>query len=287
MKNENAYSRYLANSTINQRRNQLVRLVKDRQKVKPHPIDLLPMDKITFEPVGNTGYQVSVSSGASLHDQGSVDLDLGGDKVAVLNFPGFSFPVPGMPDPIQNLIVSENGVISTRTSPDIDGIDDNGSPWYMKGHMLMSGQFTIGALMKNLDSTFPGEVFGYFDKTQDRVIVTYSSVPPAGTTEPNTLQIVIYNSGKIEMIVGELAATGAAYSPAFSAPFAWLADILKMRDLRSVNPISFSQLRDNGSVFMPFGEEDAIFEQFYSGTDWRCKNRDGHDDWKKLCGHYR
>ena len=83
----------------------------------------------------------------------------------------------------------------------------------MKGHMLMSGQFTIGALMKNLDSTFPGEVFGYFDETQDRVVVTYSSVPSAGTTEPNTLQIVIYNSGKIEMIVGELAATGAAYSP--------------------------------------------------------------------------
>jgi dienelactone hydrolase len=267
LKNENAYSRYLANSTTNQRRNQLVRLVKDRQKVKPHPIDLLPMDKITFEPVGNAGYQVSVSSGASLYDQGAVDLDLGGDGVAYLSFPGFEFPVPGMSETIQNLIVNENGVISTRTSPDIGGIDDNGSPWYMKGHMLMSGQFTIGALMKNLDSTLPGGVFGYFDETQDRVIVTYSSVQSAGTTEPNTLQIVIYNSGKIEMIVGELAATGAAYSPSILGTIGLAGGHTKMRDLRSVNPISFSQLRDNGSVFMPFGEEDAIFEQFYSGTD--------------------
>ena len=102
LKNENAYSRYLANSTTNQRRNQLVRLVKNRQKVKAHPIDLLPMDKITFEPVGNAGYQVSVSSGASFYEQGGDNLNLGGDGVANLNFPEFSFPVPGIPDPIQN-----------------------------------------------------------------------------------------------------------------------------------------------------------------------------------------
>ena len=126
----------------------------------------------------------------------------------------------------------------------------------------MSGQFTIGALMKNLDSASPGGVFGYFDDENNRVIVTYSGVPAAGTTEPNTLQIVIYNSGKIEMIVGELAATGAAYSPSILGTIGLAGGHTKMRDLRSANPISFSQLRDNGSVFMPFGEEDAIFEQF-------------------------
>ena len=78
---------------------------------------------------------------------------------------------------------------------------------------------------------------------------------------------MIYNSGKIEMIVGELAATGAAYSPSILGTIGLAGGHTKMRDLRSVNPINFSHLRDHGSVFMPFGEEDAIFEQFYAGTD--------------------
>jgi predicted dienelactone hydrolase len=275
LKNQNAYSRYLANSTANQRRNPLVRLVKNCQKVKPHPLDLLPMDKITFEPVGNSGYKVSVSSEASLYDQGTENLDVGGNGVAYLSFPGFSFPVPGMSEPIQNLIVNENGVISTRTSPDIGGIDDNGSPWYMKGHMLMSGQFTIGALMKDLDSASPGGVFGYYDEIENRVIVTYSGVPAAGTTEPNTLQVAIYNTGKIEMIIGELADTGVVYSPSILGTIGLAGGHTKMRDLRTVKPISFSQLRDNGSVFMPFGNEKAIFEQFYNGTGPSCNASDG------------
>jgi len=281
LKNENAYSRYLANSTANQRRNPLVRLVKDCQKVKPHPIDLLPMDKITFEPASDYGYQVSVSSGALLYNQGAEPLSMSGG-VAYLSFPGFSFSVPGMPDPIQNLIVNENGVISTRTSPDIGEIDDNGSPWYMKAHMLMSGQFTIGALMKNLDraaaAASGGGVFGYFDDKENRVIVTYSGVPAAGTTEPNTLQIAIYSSGKIEMIIGELAATGAAYSPSILGTIGLAGGHTKMRDLRSVNPISFSQIRDNDSVFVPFGSEDAIFAQFYYGTGPSCNSHNGYDD---------
>lgn len=202
--------------------------------------------------------------------------------VAYLSFPGFSFSVPGMPDPIQNLIVNENGVISTRTSPDIGEIDDNGSPWYMKAHMLMSGQFTIGALMKNLDraaaAASGGGVFGYFDDKENRVIVTYSGVPAAGTKKPNTLQIAIYSSGKIEMIIGELAATGAAYSPSILGTIGLAGGHTKMRDLRSVNPISFSQIRDNDSVFVPFGSEDAIFEQFYYGTGPSCNSHNGYDD---------
>ena len=99
---------------------------------------------------------MSVTSGASLYDMGSVKLDVKNDGVATLSYPGFEFPVPGMAGTIKNLIVNENGVISTLTSPDINGIDDNGTPWYMKGHLLMSGQFTIGALMKNLDSAAAG-----------------------------------------------------------------------------------------------------------------------------------
>ena len=201
-----------------------------------------------------------------------------GDGVAYLNFPEFSFTVPGLQEPIRNLIVNENGVISTLTSPDIGGIDDNGSPWYMKGHLLMSGQFTIGALMKDLDSaSLGGGVFGYYDETESRVIVTYSGVPAAYTTQPNTLQIAIYENGKIEIIVGELAHTGAAYSPSILGTVGLAGGHTKMRDLRSLNPISFSQLRDNGPIFKKFGSEDAIFEQFYAGTDPSCNSYNGLD----------
>ena len=266
LKNENAYSRYLNKSVTNQRSNQLVKVVENRQQVQPHPIDLLPMDKITFDPAGNDGYRVSVASGASLYDKGSVKLGVKTDNVVTLSYPGFEFPVPGMAGAIKNLIVQENGVISTLTSPDINGIDDNGTPWYMKGHLLMSGQFTIGALMKNLDSAKIGGVYGYYDEAQHRVIVTYSGVPAVGTTAPNTLQIAIYSNGKIEMIVGELAATGASFSPSILGTVGLAGGHTKMSDLRSVKATDFSSLRDQGAVFMPFGEESAIFEQFYAGT---------------------
>ena len=265
LKNQNAYSRYLNKSRRNQRTNQLVKVVKSRQVVKPHPLDLRPMDKITFDPVGDKGYDVSVSSGASLYDKGTTDLGLAGDGAVTLSYDGFEFPVPGLADPVKHLIVNENGAISTLTSPDIDGIDDNGSPWYMKGHLLMSGQFTIGALMKDLDATSPAGVYGYYDQANDRVIVTYDNVPARGTSEPNTLQIAVYGSGKIEMIVGELADTGADVSPSILGTVGIAGGHTPMRQLRNVKTTDFSALRDKGAVFMRFGEKGAIFEQFYTG----------------------
>ena len=43
---------------------------------------------------------------------------------------------------------------------------DNGSPWYIKGRMLLSAQFTIGALMKNLDASSSGQILGYRDAAE-------------------------------------------------------------------------------------------------------------------------
>jgi hypothetical protein len=90
------------------------------------------------------------------------------------------------------LFVSEDGAITTRTSGDYTGVDDNGSPWYMRGQLLLTNRLTIGALMKDLDSTAAtagGGVFATYDATNQRVIVTYQGVPAAGTTAPNTLPI--------------------------------------------------------------------------------------------------
>ena len=268
LKKQNGYSRYLADSKRNERANPLVDLEVDCFKQKPRPLDLLPGDRLSFVPVGDSGYEVSLTSAASLYPTGAA-INVAGDGVAYLNTPGFSFPVPGMAEPVENLFVNENGVISTRTTADINGIDDNGSPWYMKGHLLLSAQFTIGALMKNLQASVDN-VFADYDDVEDRVVVTYLGVPAVGTVEPNTLQIAIHGDGRIEMIIEELADTGAVFSPGILGTIGIAGGHTRIKDLRKVKPIDFSELRDNGSKFMRFGPEDAIFEQYYAGTGRAC-----------------
>lgn len=268
LKKEKHYTRYLTKSRQNLSANPLVDLEVNCFKEVPRPIDLLPGDKLSFVPVGNLGYEVSVTSGTMPYAFGDL-ISVENDSVAYLNYPGFSFPVPGMLDPIENLFVNENGVITTRTTSDIGAIDDNGSPWYMKGHLLLGAQFTIGALMKNLNSS-GDDVYAYYDDTEDRVVVTYDAVPAAGTTESNTLQIAIHGDGTIEMFIGELANTGTVYSPGIFGTLGIAGGHTAIEDLRKVEATDFSRLRDNGSMFLKFGAEDAIFEQFYAGTKNSC-----------------
>jgi dienelactone hydrolase len=281
LKQDHDYDRYLTNSAANRRANPLVNFVANCEKVTAHPIDLQPGDRIAFIPAGNTGYNLSVTSGATLLDPGTTKLKVGGDGSVYLSYAGFSFPVPGLADPISTLVVDENGVLTARTSPDFTGIDDNGSPWYTKGQLLLSNRFTIAALMKDLDSTAAatgGGVFGYLDGANGRVIVTYNGVPATGTTQPNTLQVVIYDGGKIELIVGALAATGAVYSPSILGTVGIASGQTKASDLRKVKPIRFSELRNSAPVFVPFGKDGAIYEQFYSSTGASCSNDDDAGD---------
>ena len=275
LKHDSSASRTLTDSAANQRANPLVDLVTDCERVRAHPIDLRPGDRITFTPMGSTGYNVDVAAGAALVDPGTTKLAVGGGGSRYLSYPGFSFAVPGLADPISTLIVNEDGAITARTSSDIGKIDDNGSPWYSRGQLLLSGRFTIGALMKNLDSTAAasgGGVFGYFDAPNRRVVVTYLGVPAIGTTEPNTLQVMIYDSGKIEMIVGGLAATGANFSPGILGTIGIAAGHTKAGDLRRMRPVNFSAMRGAGPVFVPFGADGAIYEQFYTGKGASCRD---------------
>ncbi|WP_148288660.1 alpha/beta hydrolase family protein [Ilumatobacter nonamiensis] len=273
LENDNSYSRYLNPSRANQRRNSLVEFTKDCLKVKANPIDLREGDKITFAPVGDDGYDLSVTSGAAFYDQGAEPLGITPDNVAELAFDGWSFPVPGMADPIDLLIVNENGMVSTRTAADIDGIDDNGSPWYIKGRMLLHAQFTIGALMKNLDASGDGQIFGYLDEAEQRVVVTYRDVPAAGTTAPNNLQIAIDEDGTIELIIGELADTGAIVSPSILGTIGIAGGHTPISELSRTDPIDFSRLRDRRTQFVPFDETAAIFEQYEEGTARSCRRR--------------
>jgi hypothetical protein len=274
LKKDKKYDKYLKDSKKSEKENPLARVDVGCFKEKARPMDLMPTDKLTFVPVGDDGYEVSLASGAVFYPTGDA-IDVSGDGVAYLSYDGFSFPVPGMADPISNLFLAENGTITTRTTSDIGAIDDNGSPWYMKGHLLLGAQFQIGALMKNLAAP-DNSVFAWYDDVADRVIITYLGVPSAGTTEPNSLQIAIHGDGTIEMIVEELANTGTAYSPSIIGTLGIAGGHTRIKDLRKVKATDFSKLRGKGSKFMKFGPEQAIFEQFYAGTDKHaCKGKKG------------
>ena len=277
LKKDRKYKRYLKRAKKGDKKNPLARVDVGCFKEKPRPMDLLPGDKLTFVPVGDTGYEVSLVSSAEFYPTGD-SIVLLPDDAAYLQYPGFSFPVPGMADPVENLFLAENGTITTRTTSDIGAIDDNGSPWYMKGHLLLGAQFQIGALMKNLDAP-ADSVFAYYDDVEDRVVVTYLGVPSFGTTEPNSLQIAIHGNGTIEMIVEELANTGTVYSPSIIGTLGIAGGHTPIGELRKVRATDFSKLRDRGSKFMRFGPEKAIFEQFYAGTGkGACKVDDDDED---------
>jgi hypothetical protein len=132
-------------------------------------------------------------------------------------------------------------------------------------------------------------VFAYYDDVEDRVVITYQGVAAAGTTLPNTLQIAVHGDGTIEMIVEELAATGTNYSPSILGTLGIAGGHTSIRDLRKVRATDFSALRDNGAKFMKFGPGDAIFEQFWAGTDNSCsgkshKSHKSHESHKNNIG---
>lgn len=254
----------------------LVRVVKDCEHVRAHPFDLASGDQIAFVPAGDS-YNVSVRPRASLLATGTTKLSVAGNGTAALSFPGFSFPVPGTPIPVTMLFVSEDGAITTRTSGDYTGVDDNGSPWYMRGQLLLTNRLTIGALMKDLDSTAAtaGDgVFANYDAANQRLIVTYQGVPAAGTTAPNTLQIVVHATGEIDITIGELAHTGPNYAPNILGTIGIASGQTKARDFRKVKPIDFAALRGGPPVSLPFAHGGAIYAQYDAGVNGSCARDD-------------
>ena len=255
--------------------NPLVRVVKDCERVRAHPFDLVPGDQIDFVPAGDF-YQVSVRSGRALLDAGPTKLNVAGNGTATVSFPGFAFPVPGNEDPVSTLFVSEDGAITTRTSGDYTGVDDNGSPWYMRGQLLLTNRLTIGALMKDLDSTAAGPtggVFAWYDPANHRVIVTYQNMPASGTTAGNTLQIVIYTSGEIEITIGGLADSGPNYAPGVLGTIGIASGQTRAADFRTVKPIDFAGLRGGAPAMMRFAGGGAIYEQYYQGIEATCADQ--------------
>lgn len=253
----------------------LVRVTKNCERVQAHPFNLTAGDQIKFVPAGDD-YEVSVRSGRGLLDAGSTKLAVSGNGTAMVSYPGFAFPVPGYAHPFSKLFVSEDGAITTRTSGDYTGVDDNGSPWYMRGQLLLTDRLTIGALMKDLDSTASGAgVFARYDAAHHRVIVTYDNVPAAGTTGTNTLQVVIYNTGEIDITIGQLADTGPNYAPGILGTIGIASGETRAADFRHVRPIDFASLLNRPPAMHKFADGGAIYEQYYKGISASCSDGQG------------
>jgi hypothetical protein len=141
----------------------------------------------------------------------------------------------------------------------------------MRGQLLLTNRLTIGALMKDLDSTVTGAgVFATYDSANQRVIVTYQAIPAAGTTAPNTLQVVIYASGEIDLIIGALASTGPNYAPNILGTLGIASGETRAADLGRVKPIDFGALRNGPPITRPFAGGGAIYAQYDLGVSGSC-----------------
>jgi hypothetical protein len=85
------------------------------------------------------------------------------------------------------------------------------------------------------------------------------------------LQVAIYATGKIEMIIGALAPTGPSYAPGILGTIGIAAGGTRAQDLRDARPIRFSQLRGSRPTFIRFGEDGAIYEQFVQNIGAACR----------------
>lgn len=95
-------------------------------------------------------------------------------------------------------------------------------------------------------------------------------VPASGTTAPNTLQVVIYASGEIDITIGELADAGPNYAPGILGTIGVASGQTRAADFSKVKPIDFSGLRGGPPVMLKFAEGGAIYEQYYKGIEADC-----------------
>ena len=266
LRGQNSYAHYLTDSKKNQRENPLVDFSKNCIDQNDHPMDLKAGDKITFTPDG-THYSVIFSSGNTLYDKGTEtnNLLLGDDDTVTIcstcdiSLP-FSFPIAGA-NATDSIFVSANGGITNFT-----GFAWDGSPWQMLGELVLKRQFTIAALMVDLNPSEAGGV--YFIADTNRAIITWDAVPVysnAGGQPTNTIQVVLNANGTIEMLFGNLAGIGADYDPAWIGQIGVANGTGLVTDLMS-GAVDFSTLTTSTT---PSG--NAIFEQFYQGNGTSCK----------------
>ncbi|MFC1720583.1 hypothetical protein ACFL00_05570, partial [Pseudomonadota bacterium] len=258
LKGEHKFDKYLKDSKRNRQLNSLVDFSVDCHFEPDSPLDLVAGDKITFIPNG-TDYTVTFSQGNVLYDRGSNNLNLGDDDQTDLAL-GFTLPIPGA-EVLDRVSVSSNGGVTSLFGFNWNG----GTPWSMRGNILLTGQLTFATMMADLDPTAGGGVFA--EVTADRAIITWDEVPVytnAGNGATNTVQLVLNEDGTIEMLFGDMAGIGADYAPEWIGQIGIASGKARASELRD-GELDFTSLTAPASL-----PASAVFEQFTGGSGVPC-----------------
>lgn len=258
LKGQNRYSIYLRDNAFQKSRNPLVEFAKNCLTTFTNPLDLNAGDKITMTPNGSS-FDVSFSTGNALLPKGSNNLNLGDDDATAITLP-FDFPVPGF-GPTDTININSNGGVTNLGS-----FSYTGAPWFMRGELLLTGQFTVAALMSDFDPTAGGGV--YAELEANRAVITWDNVPvytDAGNGATNTIQVVLHENGTIELIFGDLAGTGPDYFPDWIGQVGIANGQISVEDFGDTNQVDFTGI--GAPVTLP---ATAIFEQYVGGTANVC-----------------
>jgi len=274
LKGQDIYSLYLTDSISNQIVNPLVNFSANCVAQSDHLMDIKNGDKLSFIPVlGNHFYQVSYSTGNSLVDKGTDNLNWNDitfdDTLKLISLP-FAFPVPNV-GLVNNITVFANGVImATPPGPlDLTGAtqltpfygDGAYSPWAMGGELLLNGLPTIAGLWGDLSPQNAPAGHGVFKKVlSDRVIITFDQVPMCCSLDipPNTFQVTIYKSGKIDIVYGDMSGVGTDYDPSWIGGIGVSTGKSSPYELK-LDRVDFTKLTK--PVILP-----SAYELFYQGN---------------------
>ncbi|MBX9586330.1 MAG: hypothetical protein K2X50_03645 [Gammaproteobacteria bacterium] len=274
LKGQQIYSLYLTDSPLAQVFNPLAKVAANCQAQPDHLVDIQNGNKLSFNPTKDGHfYQISFSKGNTLLDKGTDRLNWddvsSDDTMQSITLP-FSFPVPNV-GLINNITLFANGVIMA-TPPgalDLTGATtltpfySTGaySPWAMSGEILLNGLPTIAGLWADLSPQNAPAGHGVFKKVlADRIVITFDQVPMCCSIgiPPNTFQVVIYKTGKIEIIYGDMSGVGTEYDPNWLGGIGVATGQSSAYELR-IDNVDFTKLTK--PVILP-----SAYEIFYLGN---------------------
>jgi hypothetical protein len=202
-----------------------------------NPFDLPVPVNIRFAPNAG-GFDVSFAAAAL--DSGVGPALPQGDDTTVEVPLGFSFPFLGAS--YSSIFVNSDGNITL-------GVGDSAST-ARDAARLIGGPPRIAAFFADLDVTVAGSINA--DVRTDRVVVTWTNVPEFGApaSEPNTFQMVLFDSGAIELAYGGITAFFAVVGVAEGSDEGPINEI----DLTADLPGSFQA----GAIFEEFAPAIVI-----------------------------
>jgi hypothetical protein len=170
-----------------------------------HPLDLQAGDAITFEPVGVDSFSVQHTTGGALETDVGANLGLDDDGTAPVSFAA-GFPYLGAT--WNQVQVNANGNITL-------GDQGDSSSSGTAERFTAGGRLRIAPYFSDLNPEAAGSIRA--KDLGDRLVVTWDGVPHFDAPDdgldpgPNTAQVILSATGKIEFVYGDLDADSHAW----------------------------------------------------------------------------